>query len=85
MCIRDRDLVVEVVSPNDVFADVESKAAQWLAAGTRIVLVANPADRSLRVYRSREKIEILRQGDVFASGDVCCDWKLPVNNVFEEE
>ncbi|MEM7315631.1 MAG: Uma2 family endonuclease, partial [Planctomycetota bacterium] len=30
------DLVVEVISPNDVFAEVERKASQWLAAGSRL-------------------------------------------------
>ena len=89
-CVKDEssylplapDLVVEVVSPNDVFSDVEDKAAQWLNAGTEIVLVANPKDQTLRVYRSPEKIEILRKGEVFEAGDVCGDWCLPVDEVF---
>ena len=77
------DLVVEVVSPNDVFSDVEEKVSQWLAAGSKIVLVANPKDASLRIYRLPEKIEILRQGDCFDAGDVCGNWNLNVSDVFE--
>lgn len=77
------DLVVEVVSPNDVFSDVEDKVSQWLAAGSKIVLVANPKDASLRIYRSPEKIAILRLGDCFDAGDVCGNWNLKVSDVFE--
>ena len=77
------DLVVEVVSPSDVFSAVEAKVAQWLAAGSKIVLVANPTDESLRVYRSPDRIEILRQGDCFDAGDVCGNWVLNVRDVFE--
>ena len=77
------DLVVEVVSPNDVFSEVEEKVSQWLAAGSKLVLVANPNDRTLRVYCSSEKIQILRGGEVFDSGDACSNWQLGVDEVFE--
>jgi len=77
------DLVVEVVSPSDVFSEVEAKVAQWLVAGTKIVLVANPKDQTLRVYRSPEKIEILRKGETFDAGDACGNWNLAINDVFE--
>jgi Uma2 family endonuclease len=39
------DLAVEVVSPNDRFAEVEEKVTDWLAAGTRMMLIANPRAR----------------------------------------
>lgn len=31
------DLVVEVISPNDIYAEVEEKVSDWLFAGTRMV------------------------------------------------
>ncbi len=36
------DLVGEVISPNDSFSEVESKAFDWLTAGTSIVLLIDP-------------------------------------------
>lgn len=77
------DLVVEVVSPNDVFTEVESKAMQWLAAGTQIVLVADPAQRSLRVYRGSQTPKMLGRGEIFEAGEVCGGWQLPVDCVFD--
>ena len=75
-------LVVEVVSPSDVFTDVAAKAAQWLSAGSMLVLVANPKDQTLRVYRSSDRIEILHKGEQFEAGDACGNWCITVDAVF---
>lgn len=77
------NLVVEVVSPHDVFSEVEDMAAQWLDAGSQMVVVANPKDQSLRIYRDRDSIQILKPGDTFDSGSVCSNWLIKVDNVFE--
>ncbi len=45
------DLVVEVVSPNDLAYEVDRKVKEDLAAGVRLVWVVNPENRSARVYR----------------------------------
>ena len=76
------DLVVEVVSPNDSFSDVEAKAEQWLCAGSEIVLVADPKNETLMVYRCKSEIQVLHTGETFSSGDVCKNWQLAVNDVF---
>lgn len=44
------DFVVEVLSPNDRAADVAAKVADWLAAGTDLVWVVNPATRTLTAH-----------------------------------
>jgi Uma2 family endonuclease len=77
------DLVVEVVSPNDTSTEVESKAEQWLEAGSRIVLVADPTNQTLRVYRSKAQIEVLHSGEVLSCGDVCGGWKISVDEIFD--
>ena len=78
------DLAVEVVSPGDTHAEVTEKALAWLAAGCRMVLVADPSRRAVTVYRSREDIRILvsEAGDVIDGADVVPGWRLPVAEVF---
>ncbi|HEX6912225.1 MAG TPA: Uma2 family endonuclease [Longimicrobium sp.] len=76
------DLAVEVVSPSDSFADVEAKVARWLAAGCRMVVVVNPARRAATVYRSRDDIVLLAEGDVLDGGDVVPGWRLPLRELF---
>ncbi len=77
------DLLVEVVSPNDRFSDVEAKATDWLHAGTEIVLVADPANLILKVYTKDSDIRTLQQGETFFAGEVCGNWQLAVNDAFQ--
>jgi Uma2 family endonuclease len=46
------DLAVEVVSPNDMFREMQEKALEWVAAGCVAVLVADPENRTATVYRA---------------------------------
>ena len=77
------DLVVEVVSPNDSSSDVEAKTEQWLEAGSQVVLVADPKNETLRVYRTKAEIQVLRSGDTFSAGDICGDWQVSVDEIFD--
>lgn len=76
------DLAVEVVSPNDRHSEVVEKALAWLDAGCRMVLVADPERRAITVYRSREEIRILVEGDAVDGADVVPGWALPVAEIF---
>jgi Uma2 family endonuclease len=77
------DLAVEVLSPDDRFAEVEEKVLEWLDAGTRVVVVVNPETRTATVYRSRSQITVLAEEDVLDGGDVVPGWTLPVREIFE--
>ena len=81
------DLAVEVVSPNDRHSEVLDKALEWLEAGCRMVLVADPEQQRIMVYRSREDIRVLTAdaGDVVDGADVVPGWKLPLTEVFAQE
>lgn len=76
------DLVVEVVSPNDAYAEVEEKVVCWLDAGSRMVVVVNPRSRTVAVRRSRTDVEILTEEDTLGGGDVVPGWNLPVAEIF---
>jgi Uma2 family endonuclease len=76
------DLAVEVVSPNDRFSEVEEKVADWLSAGARMVLIANPQGRTVTVRRSKREALILSEGEVIEGGEVVPGWTLPVADVF---
>ena len=75
------DLAVEVISPNDRFAEVEEKVAYWLAAGTRMVLVVNPQGRTITVRVSEGEARIPSEGEVLDGADVVPGWTLPVADV----
>lgn len=78
------DLAVEVVSPNDVHTGVVEKSLSWLEAGCRMVLVVDPGQRTITIYRSLEDIRILRAEaeEAVDGGDVVPGWRLPLTELF---
>lgn len=76
------DLAAEVVSPGDTYPEVEDKIADWLDAGTRLVVVVNPSTQTVALYHSRSDIRILTIDDVLDGGEVVPNWTLPVRDIF---
>ena len=76
------DLAAGIVSPNDTYAQVEEKVLDWLNAGTRMVVVVNPGERTATVYRSRTEIAVLTGQDVLDGAGVVPGWRLPVSDLF---
>ncbi|BBL76599.1 hypothetical protein MishRS11D_36970 [Methylomagnum ishizawai] len=76
------DLAVEVISPGDGYTEVQDKAFDWLAAGTRMVVVADPRKRRITVYRSLSDIRVLTDQDTLDGGDVVPGWSVPVASIF---
>ncbi|HXH08234.1 MAG TPA: Uma2 family endonuclease [Alphaproteobacteria bacterium] len=76
------DLAVEVISPGDTYGEVEEKVLEWLEAGVRMVIVANPRRRVVTIYRSLTEIAVLTEADTIDGGDVVPGWKMAVRDVF---
>lgn len=76
------DLVVEVVSPNDLYRDVESKVDEYLEAGVRMVWVINPANRSVRVFRQGRPLMELRSPDDLTGDDILPEFRCRVSDLF---
>ena len=76
------DLAIEVVSPSDSFSYIESKAQMWLESGTRAVVVVDPSDNSVRVYRNQSNIDVFRIGDNVDVSDVVSGWSFDVADLF---
>ena len=77
------DLAVEVISPDDLYMDVEEKIADWLDAGAIAVAVANPSGRTVEIRRSRTDVVILNEGDVLEVQDVVPGWRMAVAEIFK--
>ena len=76
-----RIFVAEVISPSDRYADVDDKVKEWLNAGTRMVVVVNPRDRTVSVHTPKSVIT-LTESDTLDGGDVVPGWRLPVAEIF---
>ena len=76
------DLAVEVISPGDAYTVVEEKVFDWLDAGTKMVVVINPRQRSATVYKSPTDIAVLAEADVLNGGNVVSGFELVVREIF---
>ena len=76
------DLAVEVISPSDRLAQVHEKALEWLAHGVRMVIVVNPRNRAVQVYRSPTDIVTLTEADTLDGGNVVPGWRMAVADIF---
>jgi len=76
------DLVVEVLSPDDRYHEVDEKVAEWLDAGCRMVIVVNPRRRAATIYRSPSDVQLLTADDSIEGGDVVPGWTLPLRHLF---
>ena len=76
------DLVVEVLSPSDVFPRILRKVQQYLRAGTSEVWIVVPEDWSVTVCRPGQEQVILSNGETLSGGDVLPGFSCPVAELF---
>jgi Uma2 family endonuclease len=78
------DLAIEVISPGDSYTEVEAKVEEWLTAGCRMVVVVNPRNRTVKVYRRLTDIKVLTMDDTFDGDDVVPGFQLLINRLFPQ-
>lgn len=75
-------MVVEVISPSDRYAEVAEKVQKWLNARARMVVVVNPRNKTVQVYRTITDVVTLSEADTLDGGDVVPGWRLRVAAIF---
>ena len=73
---------MEVISPNDLYTEVDEKVGEWLEHGTRMVLVVNPRRRTVAVHRPGRDVRVLGMDDALQGEDVVPGWTLAVRDLF---
>lgn len=76
------DLVVEVISTNDNYTDVDEKVEQYLEDGVQIVWVVNPKRKTIKVQR-QGTYKTLRAGDTLTGEEVIPEFEIAVKAIFE--
>jgi Uma2 family endonuclease len=77
------DLVVEVISPNDLAADLYEKINDYQAAGVPLIWVAHPETRTVTPITHSGGGPALRVGDTLRGGDVLPGFECPVASLFD--
>jgi len=77
------DLAVEVASPSDSAEDVNEKIAEYLRAGSRLVVVLYPRTRQVGLYRPDGSAQLLPDTGVLDLGDVVPGFACPIAELFD--
>jgi Uma2 family endonuclease len=77
------DLVIDVLSPNDVWKGVLERITEYFAAGVREVWVIDPEETAVHVFRPDVMPRKLSNVDVLESPDVLPGFSCQVAQFFE--
>lgn len=77
------DLVVEVISINDNYTDVNRKTRKYLEDGVKLIWVIDPEEETLVVHQQGSKQQTkFGIEDTVSGGDLLPDFSMPVKNIF---
>jgi Uma2 family endonuclease len=78
------ELVVEILSENDRWADVLQKVAEYLNADVLAVVVIDPVPQRVHVYTADSEPIILNASGLLTLPDVLPEFEVVVRRLFEE-
>jgi Uma2 family endonuclease len=76
------DIAVEVISPNELYEDVEAKVADYRSAGVKLVWVISPKSRTVLVRRLDGTSAELNEGGTLSGEDALPGFACPVSELF---
>ncbi len=82
-CTVVPDLVVEVVSPNDLAYEVNEKRIEWLEAGAKLVWVIDPVQETIHAYRADGTVHLFGRSDALTAEPVLPQFTVSVAELFQ--
>ncbi len=76
------DLAVEIISPNDLYTEVDQKVADYLEHGTSLVFVVNPRRRTVAAHRPGQSVRVYAGDDMLDAEGLVPGWRLPLPELF---
>ena len=77
------DLAIEVLSPDDRPGEVREKVHDYLSHDVPCVLVIDPHDQTVTMYRPSKPAQVFRVGDSVDVSDILSGFSLAVAAIFE--
>ncbi len=78
------DLVVEVRSPNDTWASIQRKVADYLAAGVKVVWVVDAPSRQVMEHRPGRAAAVFGENDTLTVPDIIPGFQLAVREALQD-
>lgn len=79
------DLIVEIVSPNDLWRNIQDKVREYFNIGVGQVWIVDPEIKTVWRYRSPRDVELLEQADTLRGEGVLEGFAVNLAELFNEE
>ena len=76
------DLAVEILSPGNTGREMERKRAEYFAAGTRLVWIVSPGDRTVQVCTTPADVRLLGEDAILDASPVLPGFRLLIRDWF---
>jgi Uma2 family endonuclease len=77
------ELAIEVVSPDDAWARILEKVAEYLDAGVTVVAIADPRNETVQIHRADQPVQHLERDDQLTFPDVLPGFSCQVSQCFD--
>ena len=78
------DLAVEIISPSETAYSVETKVAEYLRAGVRLIWLVYPETQVVIEYSASWQVRRLTEGDALDGGNVIPGFTMPIARLFRQ-
>lgn len=75
------ELIVEVVSPEDKFLNIDARIADFIDAGTKLLWVVNPFLETAEIIHPDGRRQFIRNDGILDGEDVLPGFKLPLSSI----
>ncbi|MCY3018440.1 MAG: Uma2 family endonuclease [Planctomycetota bacterium] len=79
------ELIVEVLSEDDTWTDIEEKIKDYHNTGVDMVWVADPQTRTVRVFPRGGMPSVVHDGSEIDGGAILPGFRIPIARFFDEE
>lgn len=76
------ELIVEIISPGDRWADTMTKLEEYFNIGVKVVWIVDPKHRTVRAYRSPISVERFTDGDTLICEDILPGFQCSIPALF---
>ncbi len=76
------DFVIELLSPSDIWEDLQAKMAEYKANGTRLGWLIDPETQRVAIYRSAQAVEVLEQPTTLSGESVLPNFSLTLETLW---
>lgn len=78
------ELVVEILSPDDRWNDVNQKMRDYFSIDVQLIWIADPETQTVYAYRSMTDVREFKMGDTLTGDDIVPGFNVAIAKLFEE-